>query len=244
MTNPYRTPCKERITYANNPILYYQYAEQQFSSLARAFQYKAMIVGENRNYIEYNGVIYHQEPTENRSLLNSLQDGGYILYVRHGDANVGSDQPHLNFQDCTTQRNLSDEGRRQAAVYGEIFRRLRIPVTSPIESSPFCRTIETAALAFRDKEIHINPIGYEIYRLDDNLSPIEKTRILNDLNAVLESQPPIGSNKVIIAHSFPTGVGLGPIPSMGTVVVKPHGLGNGYEIVAKLSLEELAHLGG
>lgn len=45
------------------------------------------------------------------------------------------------------------------------------------------------------------------------------------------------NNQVIVAHGFPTEVGLGQIPNMGTVVVRPLGQGNGYEIVARLSLD-------
>jgi broad specificity phosphatase PhoE len=84
----------------------------------------------------------------NRSLLSSLQAGGYVLYARHGEATIGEDQPYLNFQDCSTQRNLSEVGRRQGVTYGETLRRLHFPISYPIVVSPFCRTIETAQLAF------------------------------------------------------------------------------------------------
>ncbi|PWW38930.1 hypothetical protein DET54_11336 [Paenibacillus pabuli] len=35
------------------------------------------------------------------SLINDLQKGGYILYVRHGDATVGVDQPDFSLTDCS-----------------------------------------------------------------------------------------------------------------------------------------------
>lgn len=75
------------------------------------------------------------------------------------------------------------------------------------------------------------------------MNQMELARILNALSEELEDKPPIGRNKVIISHSFPAGVGLGPIPNMGTVVVKPNGRGKGFEVVARLSLEELTSLG-
>ena len=50
----------------------------------------------------------------------------------------------------------------------------------------------------------------------------------------MEIIPPQGSNRVIIAHSFPYGIALGEIPYMGTVIVKHRGQGNGYEIISKL----------
>jgi phosphohistidine phosphatase SixA len=78
------------------------------------------------------------------ALLDLLGVGGYILYARHGEANVGEDQPNLNFLNCYTQRNLSEMGRWQAVYYGQILRNLQIPVSYPVQSSPFCRAIETA----------------------------------------------------------------------------------------------------
>ncbi len=82
----------------------------------------------------------------NRSLLDLLRRGGYILYVRHGEATVGEDQPNINFLYCFTQRNLSETGRRQAIYYGQIIRNLQIPINYPVLTSPLCRTIETAQL--------------------------------------------------------------------------------------------------
>lgn len=174
-----------------------------------------------------------------RDLLALLRNGGYILYARHGEATIGEDQPDLSFQACYTQRNLSDYGRRQAIYYGEILRFLRIPVSYPVLASPFCRTVETAQLAFGRGNVQIDPFWVDIYRLSGNLSASEQKRILNDLESRLENPPPPGGNRVMIAHSFPAGMGLGQIANMGTVVVKPLGQGKGYEIIRKLSLAEL-----
>lgn len=63
--------------------------------------------------------------------------------------------------------------------------------------------------------------------------------ILASLQSALEIKPPKGSNRIIIGHSFPQGVGLGQIPNMGTVIVGPLGQGKGYEIVSKLSLANI-----
>jgi len=100
-----------------------------------------------------------------KSILDLLKKGGFVLYARHGQATVGVDQPSLNFRDCVTQRNLSESGRREAVYFGQLLRHLQIPISSPIVVSPFCRTIETAQLAFPYSYIQIDPIGYEIYKL-------------------------------------------------------------------------------
>ena len=229
----------------NNPSLFYQYAAQQFYYQALEHHYKAMLISVmNRRPTTIVAIENKktQSTTINRSLLNSLREGGYILYVRHGEALVGEDQPNLNFQHCSTQRNLSEVGRRQAVTYGELLRSLRIPVGYPVLASPFCRTRETAELAFGKENVQVDPFWVEIYRLSGDLNPTEQTKILNFFNSVLEIPPPLGSNKVIIAHSFPQGVGFGQIPDMGTFIVKPRGQGNGYEVVGRVSLSELTNL--
>ena len=177
-----------------------------------------------------------------RAILDMLRRGGYILYARHAEATVGTDQSSLNFRFCFTQRNLSTLGRRQAIFYGDALRNLRIPIIYPVQASLFCRTIETAQLAFGRGNTLSNPFWVNLYYLSGNLPGAVQNRILDAFQSALEVQPPRGSNRVIIAHSFPNGIGLGPIANMGTVLIRPLGPGNGYEIVGRLSLEELMGL--
>lgn len=177
-----------------------------------------------------------------KPLLDLLRRGRFILYARHGEATVEVDQPNLIFKNCLTQRNLSKSGRRQARYYGDILRTLCIPIKYPIIASPFCRTLQTAQLAFGSENVQIDPFWAEITKLNGSLSGKEQKRILKSLKSKLEIKPSKGSNKVIIAHTFPKGMGLGPIPNMGTVIVKPRGKGNGYKIVHRLSLAELRDL--
>lgn len=133
-------------------------------------------------------------------------------------------------------------GRRQAVYYGELLRTLRIPISYPVISSPFCRAIETAQLAFGWDNISVDPFLFDVYRLSGDVSAFEHYRILDDLTSELEKVPPPGSNTVIIAHSFPSGIGLGQISDMGTVIIKPYGRENGYKIISKLTLEDLEAL--
>ncbi|MNI85890.1 hypothetical protein D3C73_1429230 [compost metagenome] len=74
------------------------------------------------------------------------------------------------------------------------------------------------------------------------MPPAEQQKTLNDLTSVLEVLPSPRANKVIIAHSFPQGIGLGEITNLGTVIVKPRGRGHGYEVVGRLTLDELTSL--
>ncbi len=157
---------------------------------------------------------------------------------------MGADHSDLVFRNCNMQRNLSELGRIQAIYYGRILRKLQIPVSYPVQASPFCRTVETAFLAFGRSNIQIDPFWYQVSQLSGNLTAAEQRSVLASLQSRLEVVPPEGSNYIIIAHNFPEGIGLGEIPNMGTVIIRPKGQGNGYEVVAKLSLSDMLNLEG
>ena len=66
-----------------------------------------------------------------------MRKGGLTLYARHGTATIGVDQAYGTFQSCQNQRNLSDQGRREAIYYGQMLRYWQIPILSTITTSPF-----------------------------------------------------------------------------------------------------------
>jgi broad specificity phosphatase PhoE len=71
-----------------------------------------------------------------------------VLLIRHGSTMPGLGDPKgFRLGDCSTQRNLSDEGRAEATRMGERFRSLKIPIAK-VYTSPWCRCRETAMLAF------------------------------------------------------------------------------------------------
>jgi broad specificity phosphatase PhoE len=79
-----------------------------------------------------------------------LRQGGHVVLLRHGVTTPGvGDPPDMRLADCSTQRNLSEEGRDQARRIAEGFSRFQVPVEKVL-SSEWCRCIETAALAFGD----------------------------------------------------------------------------------------------
>ena len=76
-----------------------------------------------------------------------LREGGVVLALRHALAPGTFDPPQFKPGDCSTQRNLSDEGRAQARRIGEWFKARGLqPVR--VRSSPWCRCVDTATLAF------------------------------------------------------------------------------------------------
>lgn len=75
---------------------------------------------------------------------------GAIVLFRHATAPGVGDPPGLKLNDCATQRNLSDDGRAEARRLGEQFRGRQVKVDAVL-SSQWCRTRETARLAFGDR---------------------------------------------------------------------------------------------
>lgn len=76
----------------------------------------------------------------------ALRAGAIVLF-RHAQAPGGGDPPGLRLGDCSTQRNLDADGRRQATRIGETFRAKGVAVGAVLHSA-WCRTTETAELAF------------------------------------------------------------------------------------------------
>jgi phosphohistidine phosphatase SixA len=90
-----------------------------------------------------------------------LQRGGQVVLMRHALTTPGAgDPPGMRLDDCTTQRNLSDEGRRHARAVGAALREHKIPVDRVL-TSPWCRCVETARLVFGENG--------EVSRALDNL---------------------------------------------------------------------------
>jgi hypothetical protein len=77
----------------------------------------------------------------------ALVNGSHVALIRHGDAppGYGGDPPGFKIDDCKTQRNLGEVGRQRAKALGESFRNHGVRVDR-IQSSPWCRCMETAHL--------------------------------------------------------------------------------------------------
>lgn len=88
----------------------------------------------------------------NADAWEALRAGEHVVLVRHALAPGTGDPPGFVLEDCATQRNLSDEGRAQAARLGEAFRANGVAVDRVL-SSGWCRCVETATLAFGAAEV-------------------------------------------------------------------------------------------
>lgn len=155
------------------------------------------------------------------ALLDQVRQGGFVLYMRHGSTdNSRADLfPGLDLADCSTQRVLTDGGRKMASQVGEAIRKARLPI-GEIRVSPLCRTRETAALAFPGQNAEIDPdLMYTA-----NLTSAQKVPVLARIRELVSTPVAPGSNRLIVAHGPNLMDLIGYFPKEGTVVIlRPHG---------------------
>lgn len=78
-------------------------------------------------------------------LLGDLTDGQHVLMIRHADAPGVGDPAGYKLDQCATQRNLGEYGRRQSVAIGQWLADRKVQ-SAKMFSSAWCRCIDTATL--------------------------------------------------------------------------------------------------
>jgi hypothetical protein len=164
-------------------------------------------------------------------LLAELRQGGYVLFLRHTSTDFSQDDSRMTgFEDCATQRNLTDKGRAEARALGEHVKRLKIPI-GEVLASPFCRTMETARLAF-GKARTTNEVRGGPLSADD-------PKRYEPLRKLLGTKPDPGTNTVLSSHGNPFRAVAGPpyLAEGEIAVVRPEG-GGSFSVIARIRLTD------
>lgn len=164
----------------------------------------------------------HADP----ALLALLQRGGQVVLMRHAQTDPGVGDPEgMVLADCATQRNLSEAGRAQAAAAGAAWRARQVPLERLI-SSPWCRCVDTARIAFGRTPETSAALGNLFGREDPQGRQVAQMKAL--------VVPPAGGNRVLVSHGSTiqalTGVYLGPAEML---VVTPQG-GGRFTVAGRL----------
>ena len=146
---------------------------------------------------------------EDVELARALKAGGVALVMRHAITEPETDRVE-KVGDCSTQRNLTDEGREQARQIGRDVEELGVPVEAVV-TSPLCRTTETAELAFGDATPSM-----ALLAAAEEASPEDERRIrrLEEMDTA-----PDGSAKVLVTHTGNIGGAYGESVQEGDIVV-------------------------
>ena len=105
--------------------------------------------GPTRRGLLIGGVLYGVAGAAAASddAARALQRGGVVVAFRHAHAPGTYDPPDFRLGDCRTQRNLNAAGRAQSRALGAWFA-ARGLAPEHVRSSPWCRCVDTATLAF------------------------------------------------------------------------------------------------
>ena len=148
----------------------------------------------------------------NINLMNQLEDGGKLIFIRHAYAPGSGDPNNFNLNDCSTQRNLNEDGRKQAQYIGEFFIKNKIKIEKVI-SSEWCRCKETSKIAF--KNFSTNNFLNSFYSAQYLKN---KDKQINDLNNYI-SNFKSNKNLVLVTHYVLISEVLNYAPSSGEIVV-------------------------
>ena len=127
--------------------------------------------------------------------LQGTNPKGYVLLMRHTLAPGVGDPERFRLGDCTTQRNLSDEGRQDARDIGKWLEQRDFKIHS-VESSRWCRTRETAEL-----------LGIGSVKLNKNLDSLFRESDLENHKKTIETKKRIVSHRntrgllVLVGHA-------------------------------------------
>ena len=148
----------------------------------------------------------------NKKLINQLEEGGKLIFIRHAYAPGSGDPDNFNLNDCSTQRNLSEEGREQAKLIGKFFKENHIKVDKVL-SSEWCRCKETAKIAFRN--FSTNSFLNSFY---NPLFAKNRNKQVKELNNYIETLKTNG-NLILVTHYVLISEVLNYNPSSGEIVV-------------------------
>ena len=148
----------------------------------------------------------------NKKLINQLEDGGKLIFIRHAYAPGSGDPDNFNLNDCSTQRNLSKEGKKQAKYIGEFFKNKKIKVDKVL-SSEWCRCKETAVIAFSDykTESFLNSFFSDKFRKNKDLQ-------IKNLKSYIDKWDK-KKNLILITHYVVILEILDYAPSSGEIVI-------------------------
>ena len=153
----------------------------------------------------------------NKKFINQLEEGGKLIFIRHAYAPGSGDPDNFNLNDCSTQRNLSKEGQRQAKYIGEFFKNNKVKIDKVL-SSEWCRCKETAKIAF--KNFSTNSFLNSFYSSKFAKNKDKQVKALKEYIKKFKSD----KNLVLVTHYVLISEILNYGPSSGEIVVSNRNL--------------------
>ena len=165
---------------------------------------------------------------DDEGLWALLRAGGQVVLVRHAVTEPGvGDPPGFRLDDCSTQRNLSEVGRREAQRLGDNLRAHGVAVPSVL-TSPWCRCRDTARLAFGREGMLQPALGNLFGR------PQDEARQLAQLRELVRR--PASGNVFMVTHGSTVLALTGISPGTAEMVVLTPQEGGAFRVAGRLAL--------
>jgi len=158
-------------------------------------------------------------------LWSALEEGGKVVLMRHApvERGAGKGDPLVRDSSCERERMLSHQGRQDAQTRGRQFADRGIAIDKVLHS-PFCRTAETARLAFGEA------FPGEFLSLLEILGADEAARRTQALNQVIGAHAGKG-NLILVTHEPNiNAVSFETVRHLDVVVLGPSGDGEFEEL--------------
>ena len=156
--------------------------------------------------------LFSNPVSSNEKLINSLKEGGKLIFIRHAYAPGNGDPENFNLKDCYTQRNLNQEGINQSKKIGLFFTQNKIQIDK-ILSSEWCRCKDTAKYAFNNYKTLDALNSFYDARFAKN-----KTKQIKDLKKYISSWSS-KKNLVLVTHFVVISETLGVGSASGEIIV-------------------------
>ncbi|HVE55026.1 MAG TPA: histidine phosphatase family protein [Ramlibacter sp.] len=160
------------------------------------------------------------------ALWSLLQRGGQVVLVRHAVTDPGVGDPEgFRLGACGTQRNLSEEGRREAQRLGESIRARKVRVAQVL-ASPWCRCVDTARLAFGSAPQTLPALGNLFGRREQEAQQVAELR--------RRVRAPAAGNAFWVTHGSTTLALTGVSPATAEMVVLTPSADGGFRVAGRI----------
>ena len=176
------------------------------------------------------GLATANDSTELRreKLMDALKSGGYTVMLRHARTDRSFNEQRDPVPTARKdQRNLNDDGIRDAALMGVVFRKHGIQFAEII-SSPMYRTVETAE--------------YSVGKPTTTTMVLRSFPSTPEQAALVMKAPKKGTNRLIVTHHFVIethvpGIKPGDIAESEAAVIR-HTANGKVELVGRITLDD------
>ena len=157
-------------------------------------------------------IVFSTPINSQEELINLIKDGNKLIFIRHAYAPGSGDPINFDLNDCSTQRNLNEEGINQSKKIGKFFSKNKIQIDRVL-SSEWCRCKDTAKFAFNKYTTFnaLNSFYDSRFEKNKDKQVIDLKKYILDLNSK--------KNIVLITHFVVISEILNISASSGEIIV-------------------------